>query len=440
MQAAELEQVVSSQQREIESLRRRLTFFSSMIEVSVIISSTFELDELIHRVLETSQRVMGSEASNLMLIDEATGRLECKIALGEVGEQLKGGMSLEVGQGIAGWVAQTGQSLVVPDVSKDERFCSDVDRKTGFVTRSILCAPLIVQNRVIGVAEVLNRTDGKSFDAEDLRLFETFCRAVAVAVQNAQMHKRLVQSQLMEQQLEMASTIQQGFLPRSFAMKKEGLFEIAARNLPASMVGGDFYDCIELRPELFGLTIGDVSGKGVPAALYMARLVSDFRFYAHQAEEPVPTMHILNEMLTERSQQGMFVTMIYLTLDTDSGTLSFVNAGHLPPYLCQDSGSGLRRLTGGEGIPLGIQDPAEFSEGRVALKRGDTLVMFSDGVMDAKNAAGEAFTLQGIERLLHGFQGPASALVDRITEVVLGHCGTEKQFDDITVFVLRWLA
>lgn len=439
MQENELEELVTSQQGEIEALRRRLGFFSSMIEVSAIISSTLELDELIRRVLETSQRVMGSEASNLMLIDEHTGRLECKVALGEVSSQLKGGFSLEIGQGIAGWVAQTGEALVVPDVSKDRRFFSGVDRKTGFVTRSILCAPLVAQNRVIGVAEVVNRADGKNFGEEDLKLFETFCRGVAVAVQNAQMHSRLLQTQLMEQQLEMASTIQQGFLPRSFSRKTENRFEIAARNLPASMVGGDFYDCIELRPGLFGLTIGDVSGKGVPAALYMARLLSDFRFNAHQAVEPGPTMRVLNRLLTERSQQGMFVTMVYMTLDTSSGELRFVNAGHLPPYLCKGRGVNLQQLRGGEGIPLGIQDPSDFNEGRIILEHGDTLVLFSDGVMDAKNPAGETFKLDGIEKVLRSSRGSASGQVDRIVEAVLGHCEAEKQFDDITVLVLKWL-
>ena len=99
------------------------------------------------------------------------------------------------------------------------------------------------------------------------------------------------------------------------------------------MVGGDLYDCIELRPGLVGVTIGDVSGKGMPAALYMARLLSDFRFQAHQLEDPEPTMDIINEMLAERSQQGMFVTMIYLTLDTHHGELRYVNGGHIPPIL-----------------------------------------------------------------------------------------------------------
>lgn len=439
METVELDKIVSQQRGEIESLKRRLIFFSSLMEVSAIITSTFDLDELISRVLEMSQRVMASEASTLMLLDEETGMLECKVALGVVGDKLKDGFKLQPGQGIAGWVAQHGESLVVRDVTKDKRFFAGVDKKTGFVTRSILCSPLIMHNKVIGVAEVVNRVDGKSFDDEDRQLFETFCRGVAVAVQNAQMHRKLLTNQLMEQQLEMASAIQQGFLPRSFSLKVENRFEIAARNLPASMVGGDFYDCIELRPDLLGITIGDVSGKGVPAALYMARLLSDFRFYAHQAEAPVPTMQILNEMLTERSQQGMFVTMIYMTLDTGRGVLDFVNAGHLPPYLLRREGDELLKLNGGKGIPLGIRDPTEFTPDRVELAHGDTLVLFSDGVMDAKNPDGEAFTVSRLEDVIRGRRVSAGDLVNRIIEALMGHCKGEKQFDDVTVLVLRWL-
>jgi phosphoserine phosphatase RsbU/P len=208
MKKEELEKIIESQKQEIESLQRHVAWFSSMIEMSVILSSTFDLDELIRRVLGTSQRVMASEASNLMLLNEETGMLECKVALGKVGRKLQKSFTLKMGQGVAGWVAKHRKSLLVPDVTTDERFYAGIDKETGFTTRSILCSPLIVQKKVIGVAEVVNRTDGKSFTDEDLRLFETFCRGVSVAIQNAQMHRRLLNNQRVEQQLEMASAIQ----------------------------------------------------------------------------------------------------------------------------------------------------------------------------------------------------------------------------------------
>jgi phosphoserine phosphatase RsbU/P len=439
MQGNDLKRLVSDQQKQIEDLKYRVDFFSSLIEVSTILSSTFDLNELISKVLETSQRVMNSEASNVMLLNQETKLLECKVALGSVSEKLVGEFTLELGQGIAGWVAKHGKSQVVADTSKDKRFFGGVDDRTGFITKSIMAAPLIAQGKVIGVAEVINRADGRSFNEEDLRLFETFCSGVAVSIQNAQMHQRLLANQRFEQQLEMASIIQQGFLPRNFSFIPKGMpFEIAARNLPASMVGGDLYDCIELRKGLLGFTIGDVSGKGVPAALYMARLISDFRFYAHQFEDPIPTMQILNKMLAERSQQGMFVTMIYLTLDIERGLLSYVNGGHIPPLLYRGDTKKINRLDGGEGIPLGIRTPTDFNEERITLQEKDTLILFSDGILDAKNSAGERFSVEKLEKIIYGKWDTAEKLVSKIIAGVRKHTGGERQFDDITIMVFRW--
>lgn len=229
------------------------------------------------------------------------------------------------------------------------------------------------------------------------------------------------------------------FLPRNFSLSPpDKPFEIAARNLPASMVGGDLYDCIELRKDLLGCTIGDVSGKGVPAALYMARLISDFRFYAHQYEDPVPTMQILNKMLAERSQQGMFVTMVYMTLDINRGLLRYVNGGHIPPLLYRRQSNEISRLVGGEGIPLGIRTPTAFDEEKLNLQQGDTLVLFSDGILDAKNSAGEHFNVKKLEKIIRGKWDTAENLVSEIVDSVSSHTGKVRQFDDITILVLRW--
>ena len=236
MQSPELSETVEQLQQQIQVLKSQATFFSSLIDMSVLLTSTFDLEELIRKVLEISQTVMQSEASNVMLLNKEKNILECRVALGEVGSMLEKSFKLKLGQGIAGWVAENKKSVVVPDVNKDDRFYSGTDKQTGFVTSSLMACPLISQNNLLGVAEVVNRRDGRPFDEKDLHMFETFCNGVAVAVQNAQMHRELLHNQRVQQQLEMASTIQQGFLPRSFSLDNER-FEISAINLPASMVG-----------------------------------------------------------------------------------------------------------------------------------------------------------------------------------------------------------
>lgn len=438
MSTEELLKKIDDMQAEINELQRKANFFSSLIDMSVLLTSTFDLDELIRKVLEISQSVMNSEASSVMLLNDEKGVLECRVALGRVGKTLEESFTLKLGQGIAGWVAEHRQPVVVPDVMQDGRFYSGTDKRTGFTTRSIMAAPLIAQGKLLGVAEVVNPLDGRSFNEEDLQLFGTFCRGVSVAVQNAQMHLALLNNQRFQQQLELASTIQQGFLPRSFNLSGAGKFEIAAMNQPASLVGGDFYDCIELRPDLLGITIGDVSGKGMPAALYMARLISDFRFQAHQAEDPVPTIKILNQMLSERSQQGMFVTMVYMTLDAIHGRINYVNGGHIPPILFRRSTGELTRLYVSEGIPLGILSDTRFEEAQHVLISGDTVVLFSDGILDAKNSKGEKFSLRQVENAVRGDWRSPRELVNRIVKAVTTHAGNERQFDDITIMALNW--
>ncbi|MBC6947809.1 GAF domain-containing protein, partial [candidate division KSB1 bacterium] len=194
---------------ELEALQAKVANLSSLIEVSIIVNSTLDLDNVLSLVMEKAQAVMHAEASSVMLINEATGMLEWEVALGEVGEQVKDKIRLRVGEGIAGWVAQTGEPLIVPDVSQDPRFFKKSDDVTGFKTRSILAAPLKVRNRIIGVAEVLNPIGGRNFTNDDLDLFSTFCRQVALAIENARNHRAMLEKQKLDQQLEAARTIQE---------------------------------------------------------------------------------------------------------------------------------------------------------------------------------------------------------------------------------------
>ncbi|MFQ5770918.1 MAG: PP2C family protein-serine/threonine phosphatase, partial [bacterium] len=316
--------------QELANLRTKVADLSSLIEVSIIINSTLNLDELIGLVMEKAQSVMKAEACSVMLINETKSVLECAVALGEVGDQLKQSMELQLGEGIAGWVAQHGKPQIVRDVANDPRFTSKIDENTGFQTRSILAAPLMVKDKTIGVAEVINRVDGKAFDEEDLELFSTFCRQVAMAIENARMHQLELEKQKLEQQLEAAKFIQQSFMPESFPDSPEQRFSVTAKSLPAASIGGDFFDFIEIDKDTIGIAVGDVTGKGIPAALYMARLVSDFRIYTQIHKYPAQVLKALNKILVERSRRGMFVTFQYGLLNAASGKFVYANAGHIP--------------------------------------------------------------------------------------------------------------
>lgn len=202
---------------QVARLERRLRQLGSLMEVSVLIGSSLDLTEVLNAVMEKARVVMDAEASSIMLLNEKTNKLEFEVALGEADitlETLKKKIALDLGQGIAGSVALTRVPELVADVRADPRFFRDADKITGFITRSLLAAPLIARDKLIGVAEVLNPRRGGGFTPEDLELFATYCRQVAVAVENARLHHALLERQREQQQLEFAALVQQSFLPQ----------------------------------------------------------------------------------------------------------------------------------------------------------------------------------------------------------------------------------
>ncbi|NLP09109.1 SpoIIE family protein phosphatase [bacterium] len=427
----------ASLESRIRSLEARITRLSSLMEVSALINSTLDLEEVLGHVMEKAQSVMHAEASSVMLINPETDRLECKLALGEVGDQVAQVLHLEKGQGVAGWVWAQDQPLLVPDVARDPRFFRQIDQQSGFRTRSILAAPLRVKDRIIGVAEVINRTDGEQFDDLDQELFIAFCRHVALAIENARMHQMALQQSRMQQQLDSAKIIQQSFMPQVLPGGPEVNFELAARNLQATAVGGDFYDAMELDGGRVGLLIGDVSGKGVPAALYMARLMSDVRFLAQRSQDPGDLLCDLNEGLCERSRNGLFVTMQVLIIDVEHGTASLANAGHLPVLHCSPSRGQKRWLNNSLGIPLGILKGQPYDTLQLQLAPGDFLLLCTDGIVEARNAAGRSFGMPDIDETTAS-RGGATALLETIINQVMEHVQHVSQHDDITALVFHW--
>ncbi len=419
-------------------MQAKVDELKSLIEVSIIINSTNELDELIALVMEKAQSVMKAEASSVMLLNEEQNILEYKFALGEVGDQIKNTMQLKLGEGIAGWVAMHGKPQIVPDVSRDPRFASKVDNSTGFQTRSILAAPLMVKDKIIGVAEVINHIDGKAFDEDDLELFSTFCRQVAMAIENARMFQVKLEKQKLEQQLEAAKFIQQSFLPKAFPNSPEKNFAVAGKSLPAASIGGDFFDIIEFDDHTLGIALGDVTGKGIPAALYMARLVSEFRIFTKIYRYPSQVLKALNEVLVDRSFRGMFVTFQYGLLNTESGEFIYANAGHIPFIWMNNQTHHIELLKGAKSVPLGILSNIPLNEKKVQLNKGDWLVSITDGIIEAKNKVGQLYSMNRTLDNLSKNGKTVDQLVESLIKDVQEFASGMQQYDDLTILALKW--
>ena len=422
---------------ELADLQAKVLALSSLMEVSIIINSTLDLDELIALVMEKAQSVMKAEASSVMIIDEEKNVLICPVALGEVGEKVKK-IELKMDQGIAGWVATHGEPQIIPDAYQDPRFNPKVDEETGFHTHSILAVPLKVKDKIIGVAEVINRVDGNAFDEEELKLFSTFCRQVAMAIENARIHQLELEKQKIEQQLEAAKFIQQSFMPEEFPASPDRQFEIAAKSLAAASVGGDFFDFIEFTNGTIGFTVGDVSGKGIPAALFMARVVSDFRFYTQVYDDPARVMESLNKILFDRSRRGMFVTSFYGILHPATGEFTFSNAGHLPFIRVPAGGNGIEAVNAAKGIPLGITGQFRFEQETLPLNAGDIIVLITDGVIEAKNKNGAEYSMERVMEVLSQSNRTAREVVETLLNDIQNFSRDAVQHDDLTIVAFKW--
>lgn len=431
-----LQQTSEPLKNKIRELQSRVEDLSSLIHVTNIISSTLDLEKLLGLVMQKAQEVMRAEASSIFLVNGNEDALECEVALGTHGDKISKTIYLAKGQGVAGWVWEQGEPLIVPDVSKDKRFYSEADLQSGFRTKSILAVPLKNKEKIIGVAEVINRVDGNQFTAYDLDLFKTFCQQVAMAIENARVHQIELEQERLRQQLESAKEIQQSFMPQTLPQGENGIFDIAARNLPAISVGGDLFDVLMLDDRHVGVLIGDVSGKGIPAALYMARLMSDFRFYVQKYRQPSELLDKLNDLLVDRSRHGMFVTLQFAVIDIWTGKLVHGDAGHLPMIHLRSGEAKTTSLASGP--PLGVMKKMPFGDRDIQLAPGDMLVFYTDGIIEAKNKQGKEFTLERLLTCLHRHWASAGQVVEECLRQVYMFTKSSPQNDDITLVAFQW--
>ncbi len=431
---------MKSKKQQTENIRQykeKINRLETVYQVTSLLNSELNLKKLLDTIMKISKKVMGADACSLLLIDEEHGDLIFQVALSGVGSKLKTMRRLKIGEGIAGAVAETGEPILITDAYEHPKFDKAYDQKTGFRTGSILCAPIKTKEHLIGVCQVIhNRAKGNVFNSGDLALFKLFCDSAGLAIQNARMHQVMLDQQRQKRDMEFATSVQESFLPQS--LPTHSRFEFAANSLSALNVGGDYYDFIPFSNETLGILLGDVSGKGVPAALQMAKLMSDFRYISQRISEPKDLLYEVNNAACERFKMGMFTTATYILLDLKHNRMTVSNAGHLSMLFQKNFGK-VTEIGQASGAPLGILPNTRYEQEEVFLDSGDRALLYTDGVTESQNHRGAQLGLNKLMRLMAKDKCRPEQFLKNLNKDIKKFTGQTPQFDDTTLLSLQAL-
>jgi phosphoserine phosphatase RsbU/P len=407
---------------------------NSLLEVSKALGAEVQLDSLLDVILTKATEVMDAERCSLFIYEETSRSLSIRGSK----ELAEGAIRIPLGVGIAGHVAEARELVNIPDAYADARFNPQSDRDTHFRTRSILCAPMLTHaGRLIGVIQVLNKADGSVFTADDEKLLAAFASLAGIALDRARLIASFLEKQKIEASLRLAHDIQMGMLPKEFPQRPE--FELYATLSPARSVGGDLYDFRHDGSHLW-FAIGDVSGKGVPAALFMAVTKVLMGASIEAEASPAAVLARVNRGLCRDNAQGLFVTAFLGRLDLATGELLYANAGHNPPYRLESDGR-VETLPADTGLVLGVRDDFEYRTEGLSLAPGDGIFAYTDGLSEALDPAGEEFgTARLVEYLKTAVRRPAIEVVEGSMRRLAEFVGTAPQFDDTTILSVRYRA
>jgi len=406
---------------------RQANTLALLTEISRELTSILNLDQLLKRVGELLQKLIDYQMFSILLLDEANQMLVHRFSV-RFKENVQLKHDIPIGRGLVGAAVKEKRAILVADVSKDPRYI-----KANPETRSELCVPLIYKDKVIGVLD-LEHTRRGYFQEDHVRAMSTLAAQIAISIENATLYERLArEEQRLERDLAMAREVQNHLLPPSLPALHNA--ELAARYNPAHAIGGDMYDFLDYMLPRACITVGDVSGKGAPAALYAALVSGILRSLAHSEPPPAEMLTAVNRALNQRRLDANYVVLCCALWDDDQKIMRVANSGLPRPIY---SRNGHAHMIEAAGLPLGMFENASYDETTIHGSSGDVFVFLTDGLIDASNARDEQFGRVRIEQVIvHNSQLSAKEIVNAIFSKAEEFAGGAPVFDDQTVVVLK---
>ena len=413
--------------QEIEDLNRKLRF---LMDATKALASTLDLGELLGRILEVAKTQADAERGTLFLVDEKAEEIWSLIAHGLEKREIR----LPLGRGIAGYVAKSGEILNIPDAYADPRFNREVDAQTGYRTRNILCLPIRNKSgKIIAALQLLNKRPG-AFTPEDVDFLLTLSDHMALALENAQLHRALLEKERLEREMALARDIQRSLLPETPPRLPD--LDIAVSNEPCYEVGGDYYDFLPLDPNALLVVIADVEGKGISSAMVMSNLQATLRALVLNLHSLEQLAESLNRMILAGTRGGKYLTMFLGLIDIPRKAIDYVNCGHVPPVIVRAQGVPVDLTEGG--TVVGLLDNVRYKAGQFRFQTGDVLVLCTDGITESMDEEQEEY---GMGRLVHCVRGvisqSAGEIVNAVNADVAGYSRMGTHLDDKVMIAIK---
>jgi sigma-B regulation protein RsbU (phosphoserine phosphatase) len=413
--------------------RRDAEAFETLAEIGREVASVLDLDELFARIAQLTKRVIDYRTFGILLLNEERGELEMKLAV-QYGEKVEV-PRVRLGEGLVGYAALHREPVLVSDVSQDPRYIKLVPD-----VRSELAIPLLLKDRCIGVVD-LESPELDAFSKRDVEILTLLASQAAVAIENARLYEEVrANEERLEKELRFAQRVQTALLPAGPPKRLKGI-EVAAAFAPAREVGGDFHDYLSPEAHTLVVAVGDVSGKGVPAALYSAfaaELVRGRTFrrrYLPDRSSPASVLSSINTILQQRQLEEYYCTLCYTVFDLKRRVLTLANSGLPYPIRCSADLCAQIELPG---VPLGSFQGSAYDEMSFALHSGDLFVICTDGVFEAMDAHGQEFTAARLIEVVSRLRDqPAARVVDGIFAAVQDWRGETAPNDDMTAVAVR---
>ncbi len=413
------------------------------------IASNYEPCSLVDQILDTSMKAIGAQRGAILFAGPAREELLPCPVCGKFHVVENGRLrhvnreGVRISNTVAHRVLSRGESVLLQDAQSSD----DVSAAESIVSlnlRSIMCVPLKGKQGIPGLLYFDTNQPGQMYSREDMLLATAVGNSAGLALENARMCQQIIEKERVDQEIRHAWTIQEGFLVRDWP-QDDSRFRVYGETRPAKIVGGDFYDFVRPERNRVGVLIGDVSGKGVPAALTMAQILAEFRLCVRESDSPAKVLAMLNAAMVNRSTFGTFCTICYLTMDLNTGTVRCANAGHHPPV--RVSHTDIQEFGPASGPPIGVTPDAAWTDCETVLEPGETVLLYTDGIVEARGMhtrrdtarTSDEFGVRNLCRVAQGFSSESpKEMINGVMLSVQEYTAPAAPHDDCTMIAISY--